>query len=136
MRVKIITLFLLSFFSLCTMQALSKSNFDLPEQIEKSDIPPGMTEINMEGTLIYYNPGQYSVEAFLCRSYVQVNFHQNFGYVNLTLIGDTGDLVYSGNVNTAVQQTVYIPIAGIPSGNYTLVLDNANGEAEGDFAKQ
>lgn len=136
MRIKTITLFLLSFFSLCTMQALSNSNGDLPEQIEKSDIPPGMTEINMEGTLVYYNPDQNSVEAFLCRSYVQVNFHQNFGYVNLTLIGETGNMVYSGNVNTAVQQTVYIPIAGIPSGNYTLVLDNANGEAEGDFAKQ
>ena len=117
------------------MQALSNSSCDIPEQIEKSDIPPGMTEIDMEGTLIYYNPGQNSVEAFMCQSYVQVNFHQNFGYVNLTLMGETGHNVYCVNVNTALQQTVYIPIAIIPCGNYTLVLDNANGEARGDLAK-
>ena len=117
------------------MQALSNSNCDLPEQIETQDTPPNGTKIDLRGDLDC-NTGPDSVEAFLCRSYVQVNFHQNFGYVNLTLIGETGNMVYSGNVNTAVQQTVYIPIAGIPSGNYTLVLDNANGEAEGEFSKQ
>ena len=126
MRVKIITLFLLSFFSLVVTRAMS---------IDKTDVPPNSTEIVLNGNWDC-NAGPDSVEAFLCRSYVQVNFHQNFGYVNLTLIGETGNMVYSGNVNTAVQQTVYIPIAGIPNGNYTLVLDNANGEAEGDFAKQ
>ena len=114
-------------------EAVSRQTVSL--KIETPNNPHGETLIVLHGDLLT-NPGSNSVEAFLCRSYVQVNFHQNFGYVNLTLIGETGNMVYSGNVNTAVQQTVYIPIAGIPSGNYTLVLDNANGEAEGDFAKQ
>ena len=131
---KFLPLVLVCFLSTCVIEAKSLSSKTIL-QIETPDDPPATNKIDLFGDLVL-SAGPDSVEAFLCRSYVQVNFHQNFGYVNLTLIGETGNMVYSGNVNTAVQQTVYIPIAGIPSGNYTLVLDNANGEAEGDFAKQ
>ena len=63
-----------------------------------------------------------------------VSFHQNFGYVSVILIGD-GGAVYNQTINTSVQQTVYIPLAGALSGRYTLILNNANGYAEGDFEK-
>ncbi len=123
----------LSVLSVMAMQAMPIVCEDLPEQIKKTVIPPNMTEIILQGTLDCI-PGPNSVEAYYNSNMVVVCFHQNFGYVNILLIGG-GNTIYNGNVNTAVQQTVYIPIAGAPSGSYTLILNNANGGYEGDFEK-
>lgn len=99
----------------------------------KSDVPPNMTEIELRGTLDY-NPGPNSVEAYYNSNMVVVCFHQNFGFVNIVLIGE-GATIYNQTINTVVQQTVYIPIAGSPSGRYTLIINDANSFAEGDFEK-
>lgn len=122
------------FLSIISMQAMPIMYSDIPEQQETFDVPPNSTEIELQGRLDY-NVGPDSVQAFFCKNSVQVCFYQNFGYVSITLMGDTGSMIYSGTVNTAVQQTVYISIAGAPSGNYTIILDNVTGMAEGEFAK-
>ncbi len=122
------------FLSIISMQAMPIMYSDIPEQQETCDVPPNSTEIELKGDLMY-GIGSDSVQAFLCKNSVQVCFYQNFGYVSITLMGDTGSMIYSGTVNTAVQQTVYISIAGAPSGNYTIILDNVTGMAEGEFAK-
>lgn len=129
-----LSLIMLGFLSLISMQATPIINSDIPKQIEKNDVPPNSTEIVLQGRLDC-NAGPDSVEAFLSKNSVQVCFHQNFGNVSITLFGNTGGMVYSGIVNTAVQQTVFIPLAGTPSGTYTLVLNNVSGMAEGEFAK-
>ena len=133
MKLKLLTLIIFGFCSMVAMNAMSYSDYDIPEQIVISDIPPNMTSIDLHGDLDC-NAGPNSVEAYYNQNLVVVSFHQNFGYVNILLIGG-GNTIYNGNVNTAVQQTVYIPIAGAPSGSYTLILNNANGGYEGDFEK-
>ena len=44
-------------------------------------------------------------------------------------------MVYNDVVNTAVQQQLVIPIAGLIDGVYTIVLENATGYADGEFEK-
>lgn len=133
MKLKLLTLIIFGFCSMVAMNAMSYSDYDIPEQIETFDIPPNMTEIALQGTLDYgANPN--SVEAYYNSNMLVVCFHQNFGYVNIVLIGD-GGAIYNQTINTSVQQTVYIPLAGASSGRYTLILNNANGYAEGEFEK-
>lgn len=101
--------------------------------INTTDIPPNETQIDLHGSLVN-SIGPNSVEAYYGNNCVIVCFHQIFGYVNITLTSDTGIVVYDNTVNTAVQQTFYIFLSDTSGGNYTLILDNANGYAEGDFA--
>lgn len=133
MKLKLFTLIIFGFCSMVAMNAMSYSDYDIPEQIVISDIPPNMTSIDLHGDLDC-NAGPNSVEAYYNQNLVVVSFHQNFGYVSVILIGD-GGAVYNQTINTSVQQTVYIPLAGALSGRYTLILNNANGYAEGDFEK-
>jgi len=120
---KLLSLFLVCLFSIGIIEAIETS----------TDPPAGSSVIVLYGELDY-NAGPNSVEAYYNSNMVVVCFHQNFGCVNIILIGE-GNTIYNGNVNTAVQQTVYIPIAGAPSGSYTLILSNVTGMAEGDFEK-
>lgn len=121
---KLLSLILAVFLSATAIEAIETP----------TDPPSGSSVIVLHGELDC-NAGPDSAEAFLCKNFVQVCFHQNFGYVNITLISETGSVVYNNTVNTSVQQTFYIPLSGTSSGNYTLVLDNANGYAEGEFAR-
>lgn len=131
MKLKLLTLIIFGFCNMVAMNAMSYSDYDIPEQIEISDIPPNSTEIVLCGKLDYGADAD-AVEAYYNQNLVVVSFHQNFGYVSVILIGD-GGAVYNQTINTSVQQTVYIPLAGALSGRYTLILNNANGYAEGDF---
>lgn len=131
---KLLSLFLASFLSVCTIEAAVNSDQSIPNQFVTPDDPPSSNKIDLHGN-IAYNTSSYSIEAFVCKNSVQICFHQNFGYVNITLLNETGSVVYNNTVNTAVQQTFYIPLSGTSSGNYTLVLDNANGYAEGEFTR-
>ena len=134
MRTKCLLLIVSGLLSLVTMQAMPIAHHDIPEQIELLDIPPDMTEIILQGSLINYT-GPNSVEAYLCKHAVAVSFHQNLGEVSITVVGETGNMIYSGTVNTAVQQIVYIPIEGAPDGNYIITLENYVSMAEGEFEK-
>ena len=66
---------------------------------------------------------------------VYIGFNQDFGNVSITIYNGAGLVAYSTVVDTSVQQVVIIPITTAASGTYTVVLDNANGYAEGDFER-
>lgn len=126
MKLKFLTLILLGFFSL-----ISSTN---AKSYYKTDVPPNSTEIHLEGNLDY-GASPNSVEAYYNSNMVVVCFHQNFGYVNILLVGETNNIVYNQTVNTALLHNVYIPIAVEPDGYYTLILTSVTGNAEGGFDK-
>ena len=103
-------------------------------QIETPEDPPLKTMIILNGDLAI-SAGPESIEASYRDNSVQVSFHQSFGYVGIMLMSETGKVVYSNTVNTSVQQTVHIPLSGTPNGRYTIILNNADGYAEGDFVR-
>lgn len=99
-----------------------------------TDPPNGADEIHLMGHLdLNYNLDE--VEAYVDQNNVYIYFHQNFGDVSISLYNELGSLVYSDVVNTAVQQTVIIPITGSTDGTYTLILESFTGYVEGEFDK-
>ncbi len=132
---KVVTLILAGFLSAGAIEAVAIGHQDIPEQIETPDDPPSDYSVVVLRGNLNYNVGPNSIEAYHSKNSVQICFHQNFGYVNITLMSENGSVVYNNTVNTAVQQTFYIPLSGTSSGNYTLILDNANGYAEGEFVR-
>ena len=126
MKKRILTLFIA-----CLCLVTLKNSFATSHH----DTPPDQTPIELRGTLDLGH-GPNSVEAYTDGNSVYVCFHQNFGNVSISLYNAWGMMVYSNVVNTAVQQTVVIPITSNLGGTYTLVLDSANGYAEGDFERE
>lgn len=98
------------------------------------DTPPDGTQIELIGSLML-GAGPNSIMASADRDAIRIYFYQDFGYVEISVFNDSGCMIHSSVVNTAMQQLVIIPITGAPSGSYTLVLENANGYAEGEFEK-
>ena len=127
---------LLSCFLLLLLNMEGKENFlgNAPSTNEKVSIPHGAEEIILHGTLNLGN-GPSRIEAYLYGEFVYVNFNHNYGNVSVSLYNASGLLVYGDVVDTSVQPTVIIPVTGGTSGTYTLVLDSANGYAEGDFER-
>lgn len=98
----------------------------------EDNVPTGYEIIELIGDLLYgTNPN--AIDAGANRNSVYLHFNQSFGNVNIKIYNATGSLCYSGVVDTTVQQTVIIPISGNNDGTYAVVLDNANGYAEGEF---
>ena len=120
--------------SLCTLEAQAFSPQQIPTILNKDDdhIPSGAERIRLKGKL-NFNTNPENIEAGATENAVYLYFDQNYGNVNIWLYNPTGILIYSGVVDTSMQQLVVIPITSAASGTYTVVLDNANGYAEGDF---
>lgn len=51
MKKRMLSLIMLGFLSLISMQATPIINSDIPKQIEKNDVPPNSTEIVLQGRL-------------------------------------------------------------------------------------
>ena len=81
------------------------------------------------------NHGPNAVVAGANENSVYIGFNQDFGNVSITIYNGAGLVAYSTVVDTSVQQVVIIPITTAASGSFTVVLDNANGYAEGDFER-
>jgi hypothetical protein len=103
--------------------------------MEDNHIPSEAEKIKLQGKL-NYNVGPDDIEAGATETAVYIYFNQSYGNVNISLYNAEGNLCYSSVVNTGAQQMVVIPIIGNGNGTYTVVLDNANGFAEGDFERQ
>lgn len=99
-----------------------------------TDPPTGLQEIHLNGKLDL-NHGLNDIETYTDQVNVYVVFHRGFGVVSITLFNELGVSVYSDVVDTAIQQTVVIPISGKPSGIYSVLLESALGYSEGDFSK-
>ena len=107
---------------------------NLPGIGKTTDPPSGAEIIELIGSLDT-NHGVNGVEAYVYQNSVYVYFHQNFGNVSISLYNELGVMVYNDVVNTAVQQTVIIPIPGSLDFTYTLVLENNNGYVEGELGR-
>lgn len=83
-----------------------------------------------------YGTNPNAIDAGANRNTVYLHFNQNFGNVSVSIYNAEGNLCYSSVVNTNVQQTIIIPISGNNNGAYTVVLNNANGFAEGEFIQR
>ena len=60
-------------------------------------------------------------------------FHKDVGELLITITNEAGNTVYEATVNTPVQQQLFIPLAGLPSGTYTIAFRNGRGEMWGEF---
>ena len=125
---------------LCMLSLLViKANVNNPKSISsfhnRSDIPPGYEELELQGSLML-NAGPNDIEAYVDGHYVYVEFHRDFGAVSITLYDPNGLTIYNDVVNTTIQQLVVIPITALNEGIYTIILENAFGDADGDFEKQ
>lgn len=117
------------------VQAVNKA--PTPIEINKweiADPPQGYEKINLQGTLML-GVGPNAVVAGANENSVYIAFNQDFGNVSITIYNGAGLVAYSTVVDTSVQQVVIIPITTAASGSFTVVLDNANGYAEGDFER-
>ena len=99
---------------------------------EPDHLPTGADRIVLHGELML-NIGPNAIEAGATEDAVYIYFNQSFGNVSITIYNDSGLLVYTSVVDTSMQQYVVIPILSTAAGTYTVVIDNANGYAEGDF---
>lgn len=120
--------------SLCCWeaQAFSPQQTHSKMYLDDNHIPTEAEKIVLRGRLDY-NAGSDDIEAGATDQAVYLYFNRNFCNVSISLYNATGNLIYSSVVDTSMQQLVVIPINSTASGTYTVVLDNANGYAEGYF---
>lgn len=123
----IISFFILEAYASCYYVPISVYS-------SNNNIPNGADEIELIGKLDF-NAGPHDIEAGATDDAVYIQFNRSFGNVNISIYNGAGLMVYSTVVNTAVQQTVIIPFTSVSSGTYSVVLNNANGYAEGDFER-
>ena len=79
------------------------------------------------------NVNPNAIEAGVGENDIYIHFNQNLETVSIYLYNDSGVLLYHNMVNTAIQQTVIIPINSAYNGSYYLEINNATGYAGGDF---
>lgn|GEM_PF-1220871 len=101
---------------------------------DNPELPSEYERILLHGSLDY-GVGPNAIIAGANENAVYIHFNQSFGNVSISIYNGTGLLVYSAVANTDVQQTYIIPIFSGTGGPYTIVLDSANGYAEGDFER-
>lgn len=126
---------LLCLFCLYAAKVTANTPKSMEAVVETTDVPHGYDEIHLQGSLMY-NAGPNAVEAGFNETSIYIQFNQNLGYVSVTIINPYGLTIYTGVVNTAVQQLVVIPVSLSAEGIYTIVLDNTSEYAEGDFEIQ
>ena len=135
MNKKVLFLIVFCALSMFTWEASAINYLSAPIiNSEIADPPQGFEKIDLLGDLML-NHGPNAVVAGANENSVYIGFNQDFGNVSITIYNGAGLVVYSTVVDTSVQQVVIIPITTAASGTYTVVLDNANGYAEGDFER-
>lgn len=132
MKIRILFLFCFCLLGISVLetQALNPESLFIEEKSD--ELPPDYDLIELSGNLVL-NAGPNAVEAGFNETSVYIQFNQNLGYVSVTVINPYGLTIYTGVVNTAVQQLVVIPVSLSAEGIYTIVLDNTSEYAEGDF---
>jgi len=98
------------------------------------NLPTGYEEIILMGDLMMGN-GPRPIIAGANDNSIYIHFNQSFGNVNILIYNAMGGLIYNNVMDTSMQQTMIIPVSGTFSGTYSVVVNNANGYAEGDFER-
>ena len=73
------------------------------------------------------------MEAYYYQNAIYISFTHSFGNVSISLYNTSHFLVYNDIFNTDVETLIVIPIIDNSYGTYTLVMESANGYAEGEF---
>lgn len=121
--------------SFCTWQAqVVNMKPLLITTMDIADPPQGFERIDLIGDLLH-NIGPNAIIAGANDNSVYIHFNQSFGNVNICIFNASGNLIYSNIVDTSVQQTLFIPISNVVNGTCTVILNNANGYAEGNFER-
>lgn len=102
---------------------------------ETNNVPEGYEEIVLRGSLAF-SAGPNAIEVGVNDNSIYIQFNQNLGNITVTIYNPNNLIIYSGAVNTAVQQLLVIPVSFSVEGTYTIYLENATGYADGDFEKQ
>ena len=126
-------LFLIGLFSMVSVcQNVYASDQVYFYCVSQVTIPEGYDIIELYGDLMR-GSNLNAIEAGIGENDIYIHFNQNFETVSIYLYNDSGVLLYHNLVNTAIQQTVIIPINSAYNGSYYLEIDNATGYAGGDF---
>lgn len=126
-------LFLIGLFSMVSVcQNVYASDQVYFYCVSQVTIPEGYDIIELYGDLIR-GSNLNAIEAGIGENDIYIHFNQNLETVSIYLYNDSGVLLYHNMVNTAIQQTVIIPINSAYNGSYYLEINNATGYAEGDF---
>jgi len=135
MKIKTLLLLGLSTFMLCPTEAKTMNPETTPVYYcDGGNVPSGYEIIVLRGDLLL-NTEPNAIIAGANRNSVYIHFDRSFGNVNVSIYNAAGVLVYNSVADTSVQQTMIIPVTSSVSGTYTVVLDNTNGYAEGDFER-
>ncbi|MDR2269521.1 MAG: DUF3244 domain-containing protein [Sphingobacterium sp.] len=91
-------------------------------------------EIDLRGRI---EPGEIrreikAISAFLQASDIKAQFHFDMGTVQISIVDQTGTMVYSTTVSSSIGE-VLIPTTGFPPGNYTVTFTALSGGITGDF---
>lgn len=73
-----------------------------------------------------------AISAVLQENSIKADFNFNMGTVQITIVNETDNTVYSAIVASSLGE-ILIPTSGLPSGNYSIIFVAANGEMYGDF---
>jgi hypothetical protein len=111
--------------SLVNIEALSRELTDIEE------------DILLQGSLYYMTVRSYSSTPFQAikhSSHITVYCLMDLNNISVKVVNASGQIVYSTNVNPVAGGQLDIGFTSLPSGEYTLVFSNANGNSVyGDF---
>ena len=87
--------------------------------------------IDLKGELIHENSRGTSIEVTQNGSVLQVTFNEDLGEVTIIIENVFGGNAYNNAIDSGVQSNVFIPLAGYPSGSYTITFITMEGTASG-----
>jgi hypothetical protein len=92
--------------------------------------------IILKGRLTSTAPKSLSMPFTAIKSYSSINVYYSINLSNITvkIVNASGQIVYSNTVNPVSGGQLYISLAGLPAGDYTILFTAPNGNSiYGDF---
>jgi hypothetical protein len=105
--------------SLLQIEALSEESSAITDVIE------------LHGSLIFIPVKSYSqpFQAIKYSSHINVYYSVNLSNITIQIVKGSGQTVYSNTVNPVAGGQLYISLAGLTSGDYTIVFTAPNGNS-------
>jgi hypothetical protein len=100
------------------------------------ELSPTEEEILLHGSLILIPVRSYSqpFNAIKYSSHINVYYSVNLSNITIQIVKGSGQTVYSNTINPTAGGQLYISLAGLTSGDYTIVFTAPNGNSiYGDF---
>jgi hypothetical protein len=113
-------------FLLSGIEALT---FEYTEEEDELDLYGTLTLVPFRSSSQPFRATKYS-----SLSHIEVNYLVSLNNITVQIVKSSGQTVYSNTVNTVAGGLLNISLAGLPSGDYTLVFTAPNGcSMYGDF---